>query len=179
MWSLRRPRDAELAAVLARVAGLAVTYPYVGMSLTGGAPGYRKEEHRAPLSIDLATAAERLASFATHALPYLFVYPRDARVVLRRDVVVCAKVGPVWSINPCRIVHVESTPDRFAYAYGTLPGHAESGEESFAVARTPGGVIGETIAYARMAEWIAKLGAPIARRVQRTVKRDYLRALGA
>ena len=43
---------------------------------------------------------------------------------------------------------------------------------------TDGRVIGETTAYARMADWIAKLGAPIARRVQRRVKIDYLRALG-
>ena len=179
MWSLRRPQDAELAAILARVAGLSLTYPEVGMSRTGGAPAYHREDHRSALAIDFATAAERLASFATHELPYMFVYPRDARVVLRRDVVVCAKVGPLWSINPCRIVHVEATPDRFEYAYGTLPGHAEAGEEYFAVSRTTDGrVIGETTAYARMADWIAKLAAPIARRVQRRVKIDYLRALG-
>jgi uncharacterized protein (UPF0548 family) len=178
VWSLRRPRDAELAAVLAGVAARAVTYSPIGMSRPGAnASGFHLEEHRAELALDFATARERLATFATHALPYLFVYPRDARVVVRRDVVVCARVGAVWSINPCRVVLVEDTPDRFAYAYGTLPGHVESGEEWFSVEKVGSRVVAETRAYARMADVFARLLTPIARRVQRRVKVDYLRAL--
>src|SRR5450432_2135028 len=140
-------------------------------------PGFHAEDHRAELAIDFAIARERLATFRTHALPYLFVYPRDARVVMKRDVVVCARVGAVWSINPCRVVLVEDTPERFSYCYGTLPGHAESGEEWFSVEKVGGRVVAETRAYARMADLFARLATPIARRVQRRVKVDYLRAL--
>ncbi len=178
MWSLRRPRDAQLASILAGVAARDVTYSEIGMSRPGGnTQGFHLEDHRAEIAIDFATARERLAAFATHALPYMFVYPRDARVVLRRDVVVCARIAGAWSINPCRVVIVEDTPDRFAYAYGTLPGHAESGEEWFSVEQVGDRVVAETRAYAKMADIFARLAMPIARRVQRKVKIDYLRAL--
>jgi len=186
--------------VLARASAQAVTYTDIGMSRPGrtAPPGYHAEYHRAELSIaspalpgeaappnggaksiDFATARQRLATFRTHALPYLFVYPRDAQVVLNRDVVVCARVGAVWAINPCRVVLVEDTPERYAYAYGTLPGHAESGEEWFSVEKIGKRVVAETRAYARMTDLLARLATPIARRVQRRIKVDYLRALGA
>src|SRR5690349_11068708 len=44
-------------------------------------------------------------------------------------------MGPVRV--PCRVVYVIDEPDRRGFAYGTLPGHAESGEELFAVRYDP------------------------------------------
>ncbi|MEV5012000.1 DUF1990 domain-containing protein, partial [Streptomyces sp. NPDC055692] len=37
---------------------------------------------------------------------------------------------------PCRVVWTEQEPRRAGWAYGTLPGHPECGEESFLVDRT-------------------------------------------
>ena len=42
---------------------------------------------------------------------------------------------------PCRVVWVVDEPDRRGFAYGTLPGHPESGEESFVVALRPDGEV--------------------------------------
>src|SRR5258705_3252907 len=42
---------------------------------------------------------------------------------------VIVHLGPVRA--PCRGVYVVDEPDRRGFAYGTLPGHAESGEEQF------------------------------------------------
>ena len=45
-----------------------------------------------------------------------------------------ARALGLWVLNACRIVYVieEDGPlRRFAFAYGTLPEHAESGEERF------------------------------------------------
>ncbi|HEY4226309.1 MAG TPA: DUF1990 domain-containing protein [Pseudolysinimonas sp.] len=46
-----------------------------------------------------------------------------------------------WSIWPAkiptRVVYVIDEPDRKGFAYGTLPGHPERGEESFVVERRP------------------------------------------
>ena len=42
----------------------------------------------------------------------------------------------LWWLNACRIVYVvdESGPiSKFGFAYGTLPGHVESGEERFLI----------------------------------------------
>jgi uncharacterized protein (UPF0548 family) len=105
------------------------------------------------------------------------VHPPDARAIAGKDVVVCARIGPLWTINPCRIVYVIDEPDRAGYAYGTLPGHSEHGEETFTVERTSDGVIAETIAYARPQDLLARAGKPFAHRVQARIKRDYMAAL--
>ena len=39
--------------------------------------------------------------------------------------------------RPCRVVYVVDEPDRRGFAYGTLPGHPESGEELFLVRYDP------------------------------------------
>ena len=181
MWSLTRPTPATLDALLARVASQAVTYPKLGMSrLAHPQAGFGREAHEVILDMPYEQAREALCGFATHRLPYLFIYPAEARVVEGADVVVCARIGPLWSSNPCRIVFVDDSPDRFSYGYGTLPGHAESGEESFTVERRPDGrVRADTVAHARPDAWLARLGSPVAHRVQRKIKVDYLRALAA
>lgn len=180
MWSVRRPSVAKLDALLAACAKLPLSYPEVGMSREAAAlPGYGREYHRVELAVDFAAARDAVIAFATHRLPYLFVHPADARAVAERDVLVCARVGPMWTTNPCRIVYVDDTPDRFAYAYGTLPGHSEHGEEVFTVVRTPSGVVAETIAYARPQDLLARIGRPVAHRFQARVKRDYMAALVA
>ena len=48
---------------------------------------------------------------------------------------VIVHLGPVRA--PCRVVYVVDEPDRRGFAYGTLPGHAESGEERFVVRYDP------------------------------------------
>src|SRR5262249_59666945 len=47
-----------------------------------------------------------------------------------------ARVLGLWTVNVCRIVYVveEDGPVvRYGFAYGTLPGHVECGEERFLV----------------------------------------------
>jgi uncharacterized protein (UPF0548 family) len=51
-----------------------------------------------------------------------------------------------WIEVVCRVVDVVDEPDRFGFAYGTLPVHPDQGEESFTVALLPdGGVVFEII----------------------------------
>lgn len=156
-----------------------LTYGDIGLSEAGSPPrGFVREHHEAELDVSFARAREALLAFVTHRLSYLFVYPPGARVAKGLDVVVCARIGPLWSINPCRIVALEDSPTRLRYAYGTLPGHSESGEESFTVEETAEGrVRAETVAIARPLDPLARLGSPIAHVVQRRIKVDYMRAI--
>lgn len=180
MWSLLRPSAAKLDALLARVATLPLSYRDVEMTRAAEPPaGYGREHQRVELAIDFAAAREAVITFATHRLPYLFVHPPNARATVGTNVLVVARVGPVWTTNPCRVVYVDESADRFTYAYGTLPGHSEHGEETFTVERTATGVIAETIAYARPQDLLARIGAPVAHRFQAKVKRDYMAALVA
>ncbi|MDP9168351.1 MAG: DUF1990 domain-containing protein [Actinomycetota bacterium] len=86
-------------------------------------------------------------------------------------------LGPVRA--PCRVVYVVDEPDRRGFAYGTLPGHAESGEELFAVRFDPAeeSVHAEISAFSRHATWWSKLAGPFTSVAQRQVSKRYLRAL--
>lgn len=69
--------------------------------------------------------------------------------------------------------------DRRGFAYGTLPGHPESGEELFTVRFDPGSqeVRAEVIAFSRPGTWWSKSAAPLTRVFARMMIRRYLRAV--
>jgi uncharacterized protein (UPF0548 family) len=79
---------------------------------------------------------------------------------------------------PCRVVWVVDEPDRRGFGYGTLPGHPESGEESFVVSLRPDGAVGyELRAFSRLATPFARLGAPVGHRVQTLALDRYVAAI--
>ena len=90
---------------------------------------------------------------------------------------VIVHLGPVRA--PCRVVYVVDEPDRCGFAYGTLPGHAESGEERFVVRYDPATdeVHADVLAFSRHATWWSRLGSPVTSVAQRVVTERYLRAL--
>ncbi|GAA1144955.1 DUF1990 domain-containing protein [Kribbella jejuensis] len=78
---------------------------------------------------------------------------------------------------PCRVVWTVDEPDQIGFAYGTLEGHPECGEESFLVTREGDDVHATIRAYSRGASWYARLGGPVTRRAQHYAARRYLAAL--
>lgn len=54
-------------------------------------------------------------------------------------------VGPLALRIPCRVIYVIDEPERSGFAYGTLPGHPESGEELFLLQWHEDGQIAFTI----------------------------------
>jgi uncharacterized protein (UPF0548 family) len=79
---------------------------------------------------------------------------------------------------PCRVVWVVDEPDRRGFGYGTLPGHPESGEESFVVSLRPDGeVVYELRAFSRLATRLSRLGAPVSSRVQTLALDRYVAAM--
>ena len=94
------------------------------------------------------------------------------------DVTTTLRIGPVGLPAPCRVVYVVDEPDRRGYAYGTLAGHPETGEESFVVSIDgDGGVTFTVPAFSRGARWWSRLGGPVTRWVQQRVTLRYLEAL--
>jgi uncharacterized protein (UPF0548 family) len=79
----------------------------------------------------------------------------------------------VWMVNFCRVVYVIDEPRRYGFAYGTLPEHAEEGEERFLVEwRVDNSVWYEVLAFSREKHLLAKLARPIARRLQKKFRND-------
>jgi uncharacterized protein (UPF0548 family) len=79
---------------------------------------------------------------------------------------------------PCRVVWAVDEPDRRGFGYGTLPGHPQSGEESFVVSLRPDGeVVYEVRAFSRPASRLARLGGPVSHRVQTLALDRYVAAI--
>ncbi|GAS86776.1 uncharacterized protein RMCB_0872 [Mycolicibacterium brisbanense] len=85
------------------------------------------------------------------------------------------RLGPVPAYG--RVVYTVDEPDRRGFAYGTLRGHPESGEELFAVRYDEGRVYVDVVAFSRPATWWSRLGAIPAAVAQRLVTNRYLTAL--
>ncbi|MGI5458103.1 DUF1990 domain-containing protein [Streptomyces sp. CA-249302] len=73
---------------------------------------------------------------------------------------------------PCRIVYTVEESRRAGWAYGTLTGHPECGEERFVVERTGDGTVWLTVsAFSRPAKWYARAGGPATRGLQNAYAR--------
>jgi uncharacterized protein (UPF0548 family) len=79
---------------------------------------------------------------------------------------------------PCRVVWAETVGDERGFAYGTLPGHPESGEECFLVRLTPDGdVVYEIRVFFRLASRAARLAGPLGLVLQRLATARYVAAI--
>ena len=69
--------------------------------------------------------------------------------------------------------------DKFGFTYGTLPDHAESGEERFLAEwdRATGWVWYDILAFSRPRHLLTRLGYPWTRGVQRRFARDSAAAM--
>jgi len=86
--------------------------------------------------------------------------------------------GPFSVTAPLRVVYVIDEPGRVGFAYGTMRGHPESGEEAFVVERHDDDSVWLTIrAFSRPSTWYYRLAWPILRMQQAKFTTRYLRAL--
>jgi uncharacterized protein (UPF0548 family) len=160
--------------------GLPLTYTDVGATADGATlpAGY----HHVRVAARIGTGWDRFEQAAESVMRYGMLRGAGVRVSASTDVaqvgtLVLGRLGPIPA--PCRVVYVVDEPDCRGFAYGTLPGHAESGEERFAVRYEPGSgsVYAEVVAFSRHGAWWSRLGGPVARAVQRVVTRRYLHAV--
>ncbi len=87
-------------------------------------------------------------------------------------------VGPLNFSAPVRIVRVVDEQKRVGFAYGTLKGHPESGEEFFAVEQADDGSVWFVLRrFSRPATGLFRGLAPLLRWQQRRYTKRYLRAL--
>lgn len=84
-------------------------------------------------------------------------------------------IGPFRLPAPCRVVRLLEEETRSGFAYGTLAGHPETGEESFlAVLEDDGAVYFELNAVSRHSNWFYGLGAPLVEAAQRRATGRYV-----
>jgi uncharacterized protein (UPF0548 family) len=116
-----------------------------------------------------------IRAWAAHRGAGMTVVPADAPIVEGTTVAVATSLGPLHLLSACRIVRVIDEPDRFGFAYGTLPAHPEEGEEHFLATRSADGIVRfDVVAFSRAHDLLTKLGGPIPRRFQARATARYL-----
>ncbi|TVX95843.1 DUF1990 domain-containing protein [Mycolicibacterium porcinum] len=154
---------------------LSLTYSEVGATAGELPAGYRHTR----ASAVIGTGRDRFDQAAADVLKWgmqrgagLRVQATSEAAAVGTELIV--RLGPVPA--PCRVVYVLDEADRRGFAYGTLAGHPESGEELFSVRYDPATdeVHAEVVAFSRPATWWSRLGGPLTRLLQRVVTRRYL-----
>lgn len=178
---LGRRDQATLDRLLAAADNAALNYDHEGSTLQDGAvPGVSDRAYSIAVKGDLAVARTTLRRWAPHAGIKARIVPTGARMEPGTTLLVVAPFGPVEMAVPDRVVVVVDEPDRFGFAYGTLAGHAEAGEEAFLAEQVAPDELRLTVrVQAGPATLLAKLGTPLVTLLQRAAARRYLAAWSA
>ncbi len=177
----RAPKDPEVRAIAAARREAAFGYDGVGTTrerLAAAPAGFELDQYGAGLG-----EGDEVWRRGRAALQRLRNYPPAfTRVVWETEreahegalfATVASHFG-FFSVHPCRVIFVVDEPNRFAVGFGTLPGHAELGEECFSLTRKDdGGVRYDVQAFSRP-QGLARLGAPVARGLQRRFQRETI-----
>jgi uncharacterized protein (UPF0548 family) len=125
-----------------------------------------------------ADAAADIAAWQVQLRAGLTVSASAPTAIPDAVAVLCVGVGPLRLCAPCRVVYALDQPRRRGFAYGTLPGHPECGEEAFIVEHHDDDTVSFTItAFSRPSTAIARLAGPGGRVIQAWITARYLRSL--
>lgn len=177
----QRPSPTRIARALDAVRLLPLTYwERGGTAWTRMPAGYAHDEVRERVGegeADWQAAREAVRTWRMFPAPWASVAPaREPRP--GAAVMALLRVLGVWWAMPARVVYVVEEPARYGFAYGTLPGHREQGEELFSVERDADGVVYYRLrAFSRPGTWLAALARPYLRYQQARFRADSLAAV--
>src|SRR5262249_47647651 len=142
--TIHAPASAAINTFLNQQRDLPLTYEETAMSRGTAPAGFNRDHRRERLGSGIDAferAVAALRAWTMFKQGWLEVYPGDAPYV-GQVVAIVIRTGPLCWTNACRVLYLidDSGPvRRVGFAYGTLPGHAECGEERFTVEMTPDG----------------------------------------
>ncbi len=185
MFLGKRPDNHFVLDFLASQKRRRFSYRETGASRLIAPAGYNVDHNRIRLGEGTDTftrAVEALKHWKMFEMEWIEIAPKDAAIVKGTCVAIIARHFGFWSLNASRIVYVieeHAALERFGFAYGTLLGHVEQGEERFSVEYHPedNSVWYDLFAFSRPRHILAKLGYPFSRRLQKRFARDSLKAM--
>jgi uncharacterized protein (UPF0548 family) len=180
MLSLRKPSAEVMRRFLAVQAKLPFTYAAVGATAQAPPAGYDVDHTRIKLGEGepvFQAARAALQRWEQFRLGWVEAWSPQTPIQSGEVVAVMGRAFGLWWLNACRIVYVVEEPGpigKFGFAYGTLPGHVESGEERFAIEwdRGENSVWYDILAFSRPNRLLTRLGYPVVRRLQKRFARD-------
>jgi uncharacterized protein (UPF0548 family) len=181
---LRKPNDQQLRQFLDLQAAEPLSYREIGQSNGGSPAGYNVDHNRVLLGHGQAAfdaACTALLQWRMFPAPWTTIWPAGAKQETGTAVVMMARVYGLWWVNACRVVYradQEVPARRYGFAYGTLHSHVEQGEERFMIEWDQDDKVWYDLrAFSRPRFWIARVGYPITRRLQRRFVLDSQSAM--
>ncbi len=192
MFFLLRPSDDTIARFVEASRQLPLSYGPVGLvreesarrdsAQTGGRNFDEAVVAVGSGAADFERARAALAAWKQFDIGWVELYPRGASVEPGTIVAILIRHLGFWSLNGARVVYRVGDRHRhnhFGFAYGTLPNHAEGGEERFDVTLNPDS--GEVTYRIRAVSWpraaLTRIGYPITRWLQARFRRDSAAAM--
>ncbi len=180
MFLFSRPTEAAIRSFLAAQRDQRFSYADVGTSRDHAPNGYTVDHNRIQLGYGTAVyerATDAIRSWKMFEMPWIELCRPDTPTQVGATVGVLVSHLGFWSLNACRIVYLvedHGARERFGFAYGTLPEHAEIGEERFTVEfhSEDQSVWYDLYAFSRPRSPLARLARPYARNLQRRFARD-------
>lgn len=162
-------------------------FSYIAVGATQRTPptGYLVDHNQIQLGRGLAVyrqACAALQQWEMFNLGWLQICWPTTPQVPGATVGVVAQALGLQFLNACRIVytiHEENAAGaRLGFAYGTLPGHVERGEERFLIEwRRDDTVWYDILAFSQPNHWLVRLGYPLTRYFQKRFARDSKAAM--
>ena len=200
MFLLREPSEEQIWQFIASQRELPFSYAEVGATQAGAPDGYTVDHNRIKLGEGRATyerAIDALRRWWHFDLGWVRIVAADTPVEVGPTVAVLARHLGFWSLNASRVVYLiddeksvkldasyqdrmqarmPALPGRFGFAYGTLPDHAERGEERFTIEwhTKDDSVWYDILAFSRPNKLLARIAYPVARRLQKQFARESL-----
>ena len=131
---------------------------------------------------DFERARTALLAWRQFDIGWVEAFPPRAPVEVGTVVAVLIRHLGFWSLNGCRVLYRvggDADDRRFGYAYGTLPNHAEAGEELFEVLMDS--ATHKVMYRIRAVSWpnatLARVSRPIVRALQARFRSDSAAAM--
>lgn len=181
---MHKPSEKEIKAFISSQEDKPFSYSPAGITRNPPTSGFNIDHNRVQLGsglqcfTDAITAIQRWKMFD---ISWARLFWDDTPIEIGSTVAVVVKHLGFWSMNACRIAYVveeSNEQKRYGFAYGTLPGHAERGEESFTVEwnKQDESVWYDILAVSKPGP-MAMLGYVYARRLQKRFARDSKEAM--
>ncbi|MEV6282673.1 DUF1990 domain-containing protein [Kribbella sp. NPDC051770] len=159
------------------LAALRFSYDAVGSTRFDQTPdGYHRLDLRTRIGEGtklFERAGDVVTTWQMHRAAGIRIWATDTPATIGTNCL--GRLGPIPI--PCRVVWTVADETQTGFAYGTLPGHPESGEESFLVTQEPDGVWFTLRSYSHPATWYTKLAGPLSRTTQQIFARRYTKAV--
>jgi len=185
MLSLRKPSAESICRFLHEQVKLTYTYAAVGATATTPPSGFVVDRTRVRLGEGEAvfrSAFSALQRWDQFQLGWVEAWSPDTPIKSGEVVAIMGRAIGMWWLNSCRIIYVvdEVRPIcKFGFAYGTLPGHVQSGEERFLIEwnQHDNSVWYDIMAFSRPNHFLARLGYSVVRRKQKRFGRESAAAI--